>query len=145
MHSHFVLTSFLYDVYAFHKKKFCSCFHLFLELHTSSTLPQFATCSCLFWMPCYDCKQRTTVFGLHTYSKILFFWILLKCWGIKGIRFGRVYLIFCVASTFCSSHTDQMRGNYKYLDWEQLLDCCATSQIWSKIVNISGKSMDATF
>ena len=40
--------------------------------------PQFATSYFLFWMPCYRCKQRITVFGLQTYSNILTEGILLK-------------------------------------------------------------------
>jgi len=70
---------------------FCSCFHLFLESRTSSTNPQFATSYFLSWMPCYCCKQRMTVFGLQTYSKIS----------------KRLSDFSCVASTFCSSHAGQ--------------------------------------
>ena len=39
---------------------FLSCFHLFFW--SRAFHPQFATSYFLFWMPCYRCKQRITVF-----------------------------------------------------------------------------------
>ena len=39
---------------------FFSCFHLFFW--SRAFHPQFATSYFLFWMPCYRCKQRITVF-----------------------------------------------------------------------------------
>ena len=84
---------------------FCSYFHLFLESHTSSTVCHFLffVLNALLSLQTKDNHFRASALQQH------FNWrdFAGNAEEQKWIRFGIGYLIFfCVASTFCTAHTD---------------------------------------